>query len=231
MDKNKLAVNNRREIKSTSTKVINSTFDRAISGFISEIEAASYFKEFSINLGSDVLIPCINLLLNKEPIRHELLLKTLDALPNTIKTRTSFKVVEEIIDPIILDIDLGDPQLTEDGIPLRGPNFHIDIRQNNSVPSGFKSYDELLTYDITSSYQHLLSKIEDTGLKVDVKYDFIRPISESLEGIDVPYHFDNFVHFSSATERLKNFQYKLKLIELYDSQTAEANQITGVTSA
>ena len=28
--------------------------------------------------------------------------------------------------------------------------------------------------------------------------------------IDRPYHFENFIHFSSAVERLKNFKYKLK---------------------
>ena len=219
----------RREIKSTVSSVKNNSFDAAVSGFISEIESTSYFKEFSINFGNDVLIPCINILLNREPVRHELLLKTLNPLPSDISIRTNFKVVEEISDPITFDIDLGDPQLVSDGIPLRGPNFHIDIRQNNSVPSGFKSYDELLSYNVTSSYQHLLSKIETTGLKVDIKYDNIRAVSSSLEGIDIPYHFDNFIHFSSATERLKNFEYKLKLIELYDKQIGETENITGNT--
>ena len=220
----------RREIRSTTSVVKNNTFDSAVSGFISEIESSAYFKEFSINFGNDILVPCINILLNKEPVRHELLLKTLNPLPTDISIRTNFKVVEEISNPIILDIDLGDPQLVNEGIPIQGPNFHIDIRQNNSVPSGFKSYDELLSYNVTSSYQHLLSKIETTGLEIDIKYDNIRTVSESLENIDIPYHFDNFIHFSSATERLKNFEYKLKLIELYDSQLIQTDNITGNTS-
>jgi hypothetical protein len=221
----------RREIKSTAPKLKNNTFDKAVSGFISEIESTVYFKEFSINFGNDILIPCINILLNREPVRHELLLKTLSPLPIDIPIRSSFKVVEEIVDPIIIDIDLGDPELFEEGIPLKGPNFHIDIRQNNSVPSGFKSYDELLSYNVTSSYQHLLSKIENTGLKVDIQYDHIRAVSESLSGVDIPYHFDNFIHFSSATERLNNFKYKLELIELYDSQVSKIGNITGNTSS
>ena len=222
--------NNRREIKSVSPIVVNQTLDIAVNGFIADIEASSYFKEFSINLGSDTLIPCINILLNKGPQKHEVLLKTLDPLPTGIQLKTEFKVVEEITDPIFINVDLGDPQLVIDGIPLRGPNYHIDIRQNKSVPSGFKSYDDLLSYNVTSSYQHLLSKINNPGLKIDIQYDYIRTVSESLKGIDIPYHFDNFVHFSSATERLKNFEYKLKLIELYDKQTGEINNITGNTA-
>ena len=222
--------NNRREIKSTSPTTVNQTLDVAVNGFIADIEASSYFKEFSINLGNDVLIPCINILLNKGPLKHELLLKTLNTIPTGIQLKSEFKIVEEITDSIFINIDLGDPQLVGDGIPLRGPNYYIDIRQNKSVPSGFKSYNDLLSYNVTSSYQHLLSKIEDSGLKVDIQYDHIREVSESLKGIDIPYHFDNFVHFSSATERLKNFEYKLKLIETYDSQLTDISNITGNTA-
>ena len=223
--------NSRREIKATSPKTVNQSLDIAVNGFIADIEASSYFKEFSINLGSDILIPCINVLLNKGPLKHELLLKTLNPLSPNVQLKSGFKVVEEITDPIFINIDLGDPQLVEDGTPLRGPNYFIDIRQNKSVPSGFKSYNDLLSYNVTSSYQHLLSKIENPGLEIDIKYDHIRTISESLESIIIPYHFENFTHFSSATERLKNFEYKLKLIELYDSQLSSINDITGVTSA
>jgi hypothetical protein len=223
--------NNRRETKSVSPKTLNSTIDIAVSNFISDIESSTYFKEFSINLGNDILIPCINILLNKGPLKHEVLIKTLDPLPYSISPKTSFKIVEEITDPISIDVNLGPPKLISDDIPLRGPNFHIDIRQNNSVPSGFKNYDELLQYSVTSSYQHLLSKIEKTGLEVDIRYDHIRTVSESTEGIDIPYHFDNFVHFSNAVERLKNFKYKLKLIELYDSQLSNIDSITGGTTS
>ena len=221
----------KREIKATSPTVTNPTLDDAVNGFISDIESSVYFKEFSINFGSDLLIPCINILLNKEPIRHEILLKTLDTLPNDVSTKSPFKVVEEIVNPIFIDVDLGDPQLVDTGIPLRGPNFHIDIKQNNSVPNGFKNYNELLSYNITSSYQHLLSKLETPGLDLDVRYDYIRPIPENLQGVDIPYHFDNFVHFSNATERLKNFKYKLELIELYDRQIVTNQSIPGNTSS
>ena len=65
-----------------------------------------------------------------------------------------------------------------------------------------------------------------------MSYDFIRTVSGSNEGdpLEEVYHFENFTHFSSATERLKNFEYKIQLIELYDSQTADINTITGDTA-
>jgi hypothetical protein len=218
----------RREIRSISDQVTNLLFDPAIQSFISEMESSVYFKEFSLNFGDDILIPAINILLNKNPFKHELLLKTLKVLPNNIKIQNNFKVVEEIIDPIFINVNLGDPIISQNSTELLGPNFTIDIKQNQSVPSGFKTYDDILSYDITSSYQHLLSKLEDDSAEININYDYIRPVSES--NIEVPYHFENFTHFSSATERLKNFKYKLKLIELYDSKINTITSIPGATS-
>ena len=98
-----------------------------------------------------------------------------------------------------------------------GPNFQIDTRQNNTIPSAFKTYDDILDYNITSSYNHLLNILENPDT-INVQYDFIRNVSSSMEEIDRPYHFENFVHFSSAKERLKKFQSKLKSLESHESE-------------
>ena len=220
--------NDRREIRATSVHSVNSTFDKAVGNFIKEIESAVYFKEFTLNFGYDNLVPCINLLLNKRPQKHELLLKTFSIIPNNIVSQLEFKVVEEIVDPFILEVDLGSLGVTYNTIDLKGPNFNLDLRLNSSMPLEFKSYNDILKYNSTSSYQHLLSKLEDNTVDLNIKYDYIRAVSESSE--EQTYHFENFTHFSSAVERLKNFRYKLKLIESYDSQVKEINQITGPTS-
>ncbi len=219
----------RREVKATAPKTSNNIVDPATNRFISEIGSSVYFKEFSLNLGNDILIPCINILLDKTPKKHEILFKSLERLSSRVLLKSSFKVVEEIVDPIFIDIDLGDPQLINNSIELREPNFNVDIRQNNSVPSSFKNYDSLLNYSITSSYQHLLSRLKDDGANLNIQYDYIRPVSESV--LENTYHFENFVHFSNAEDRLRNFEYKLKLIELYDSQIGTINQIPTSSAA
>ena len=78
------------------------------------------------------------------------------------------------------------------------------------MPSSYKSYDDILSYGITSSYQNLINKLENREIP-EIPYDYIRPVSESSIGepIETVYHFENFVHFGSALERVKNFQYKL----------------------
>ena len=83
----------RREIKATAPKTSNNIVDPATNRFISEIGSSVYFKEFSLNLGNDILVPCINILLDKTPKKHEILFKTLNPLPNTIKRGSAFKLV------------------------------------------------------------------------------------------------------------------------------------------
>ena len=216
----------RREIKSISPTITNSLFDKAIINFILEVESASYFKEFVLNFGGGKLSSGINLMLNKETQKHELILKTLEALPLDINRNSKFKIVEEVSDPITININLGLPPLIDNSIKLMGPNFQIDTRQNNSIPSAFKSYNDILNYNITSSYNHLLNKLENPDT-INIQYDYIRNVSSSMEDIDKVYHFENFTHFSSAVERLKNFKYKVKLLESYETKLAETKLIKG----
>ena len=179
----------RREIKSIAEDVNNRLFDEAILTFILEIESASYFKEFVLNFGEGIISSGINLLLNKDTLKHELILKTLEPLPVEVQKNTKFKIVEEISDPISIDIDLGIEPLIDDSIELREPNFQIDTRQNNSIPSAFKTYNNILNYNVTSSYNHLLNKLENPDT-VNIQYDHIRNVSSSMEEIDRPYHFE-----------------------------------------
>ncbi len=220
----------RTELRSITKKVENNILDSAVNSFISELGSSIYFKEFALNFGNDVVIPAINILLNKDPLAHEVLIKLLDPLPNNIKKSTNFKIVEEIVDSFFTEIDLGQIEIEDESIELMGPNFNIDTRQNNSIPSAYKTYNDLLSYNVSSSYDRLLNKLENREIP-NIEYDYIRTVSESLEDTDIPYHFENFVHFSSAEERLNNFHYKLELIELYNSQSAQLETIQGSTSS
>ena len=222
----------RRELKSVTPKLTNNQLDPEVSRFIREIEVAPYLKDFVLNFKNNINVVGVNIALNKSTNKHEILLKLIDPLPTNINITDAFKIVEEITDPIILNVDLGLETSEDEGVPLQGPNFKIDVRLNNSVPSSFKNYDEVLDYSLTSSYHNLLNHLENREIP-DISYDFIRTVSGSNEGdpLEEVYHFENFTHFSSAVERLKNFEYKIQLIELYDSQTTDINTITGPTSA
>ena len=220
----------RTEIRAISG-IGNEGLEQAIGLFIRDLQSSVFFKEFGLNFGDDKVPVGVNVLLNKRKKKFEVLFKLFEPLPSNIKKNDSFGIIESISDPISINMNMGKPRrsLKSYGESLQGPNFKIDVRLNNSVPSEFKNYNQLLDYSITSSYEHLLSRLENREVP-NIVYDYIRPVSGTLEGVDVPYHFENFIHFSSATERLKNFEYKLKLLELYNKELKDLKAVPGATA-
>ena len=231
-----------REISTSRTELklnINSSFNNnetisSIRNFINEVESNVFFKDFGLNFNQGEVITAINIALDERGSQPELLLKLLNPLPANYNKDDECSIVEEIIDPTILTINLGRPSDQDDSIPLQGPNFKIDTRLNSSIPSKYKTFNDILNSStvLSSSYNELLSSLEEDNV-LNIKYDYLRTVSGSNVGdpFEEVYHFENFVHFGSAVERLKNFKYKLELIEIYDKDIADIEAITGPTTA
>jgi len=222
----------RTELRVTAKDISNSDLKQASQRFINEISNSPFLRDFVLNFGKDQIAVGVNIILNEVPSTSELLIKLNEPLPNNISTLSTFSIAEEITSQIIIEQDLGSFELSDNSIPLQGPNFKIDTRLNNSIPSSYKNYNEVLKYESTSSYQNLLNKLENRDVP-EIQYDFVRTPSGSNEGDpqETTYHFENFVHFGSALERVKNFKYKLELLEQYDVQLNNINSITGPTSS
>ena len=95
----------RKEIRTIVPSVTNDILDPAVSEFISDIESSVYFKEYAINFGHDIILPAVNIFLNKDPLKHEVLFKLLNPLPLNITENLNFKVVEEISDALTIPFD------------------------------------------------------------------------------------------------------------------------------
>ena len=222
----------RTELRIVANNISNTDLKQASQQYINEISNSPFLRDFILNFGNDKTVVGINLLFNEIPSTNELLIKLNEPLPNNVSILDNFSIVEEITNKIIIDQDLGLPEFIDGSIPLKGPNFKIDVRLNNSVPSGYKNYDEVLEYSLTSSYQNLLNKLENREVP-EIQYDFIRTPVSDAEGNpeETTYNFENFVHFGSALERVKNFKYKVELLEQYDTRLSTINLIEGPTSA
>tara|TARA_Y100001973_G_scaffold55330_1_gene81757 strand:- start:5789 stop:9532 length:3744 start_codon:yes stop_codon:yes gene_type:complete len=206
-----------RELRCVAPNATNNTLEPAVSEFIASLNSTPYFQEYSLNFGQDILIPAINIHLDKNHTKYQVAFRSLYPITSNIGEGTMFSVVEEIINPFIIDYDLGVEFEIDGGLPLRGPNYDIDIKLNNSIPTGLKSYNDIMSYNLTSSFHQLLSKLQSPSVDLDIDYTYIRPTHSS--SIEDTFHFENFTHFSSATTRLKNFKDKIKLIELYTSKS------------
>jgi hypothetical protein len=227
-----------KSISSTRTELSllttesNLSLEKNSKSLINQVQESPFFRDFILNFGENKNILGINLDLDKSKRKYELLVKTFEPLPLDIKVGDTLIITEELIEPVEVTYDLGLPTPTDRTIPLRGPNFKIDTRLNDTIPTSLKSYNDILSTDTTSSYQKLINTLKGYEIP-EIDYSYIRPSGEESPietGERIPFHFDNFVHFGSATERLKNFEYKLKLIELYDDKLKETRNVYGNVS-
>jgi hypothetical protein len=212
----------RREIKVQSNTLSDTEIQTEIENLISSLNQ-SYIKDINLNFGNTNYLLVINVALDTFESPYTVLFKLYDPLPASIGVNAPFRIIEEIINPIELTVDLGDPIPVETPTEtLRGPNLQVDFRLNSSVPSKFRSYDQILQNRAVSSSYNNLQNFLSQSIPVDLDFD----VTSTPSG----YTFENFIHFSSAVERLKNFNYKLGLLEIYDGELNALNTITGSTS-
>jgi len=181
------------------------------------IEGVSYFKDFALNLENDIILTGVNFI-TEENATNSFFIKLYEPLPNTLQEKTQFRLVEELTSPIEYTVNLGQlSEITIDSTELRGPNLRIDTRLNSSVPSAYKAYNDVLLSDSTNSTNNLLGALSSS---IPISIEFDNPTTPT------GYTYENFIHFSSAEERLRNFKYKLELVELYTSKSAYMGGLT-----
>ncbi len=222
----------RTELSLATLEGGNTSLDTNSQTFISQIQNSTYFRDFTLNFGENKNITAVNIDIDRSnPNEFLLNIKLLKPLPGSFKEGDKLNIVEDITEPIVMTYDLGALPPVDTTTTIKGPNFKIDTRLNSSVPTAFKSYDDILLTKTTSSYQKLISKLDGYEIP-EIDYSYVRPVDSSSIDFETvtPSHFENFVHFGSSVELLKNFQYKLKLIELYDTQLSELYNIPGGTS-
>ncbi len=185
------------------------------------IEGVSYFKDFALNLENDTILTGVNFI-PEENATNSFFIKLYEPLPNTLQEKTQFRVVEELTNPIEYTVNLGQlSEITVDSTELRGPNLRIDTRLNSSVPSAYKAYNDILLSNSTDSTNNLLGALSSS---IPISIEFDNPTTPT------GYTYENFIHFSSAEERLRNFKYKLELVELYTSKSAYMGGLSSGTT-
>ena len=168
-----------------------------------------------LNLGSNNIFKVVNARIGGVTSNEEIgesrlgkgqniYLKLYDALPTDIVEKQRAWIAQEDKRPYIENVNVY-PEVEKEKFNLiQGPNFEIDHDYAMKTETDFQSWNELLD-TTTGTTQQIVD----------------RYFSGSLSGINlnVDYSkFDNFVKYSSAEERLKNFRYKIQLVEYYDEQ-------------
>jgi hypothetical protein len=193
--------NDRTEIRVTSNDLSNLTIEDGVVNFLYEIQSSPYFKDFLLNFGDNKIINGINIALDKNTDPYSILIKLYQPLPNEFDLKSSFWFVEELSEASVFEVSLEPIPIIVPTPFLKGANFDIEVDENSVKPSDYFNINELLSNKSLGAYQELLNAINQKGIQINVNYS----------------DYADFVHFSSARERLLNFKYKVELLETYQA--------------
>ena len=208
----------RKEIRLLTTQLPNEFVLQTATGIRDALDSESYFSDFKLNFLNNTNVVCINISTEEYRNKRAVLVKLYEPLPDSFRVRDTCSIVEFISDSLAYEVQ-GEVIPEEVVYPkLAGPNFDIDTEDLSGTPSQFFNLDELFSYPVTSSYYELMSLTNESGSIVSIDHT----------------DYSEFIHFGSAEERLRNFKYKLQLLESYSgsiatlkSQGANNSDITG----
>ena len=155
-------------------------------------------------------------------VEKSLVLKLYEPLPPTVTTNDLVWVSKVHSIPLIDQITIID-DVTQACTPLT-PNFDLDIGDD----IGYQILDDLISSGSATSTDVVNQFISSSGITLDnLDISFVSQSSIEVENGDglllektetIDYNWKEFVKYSSAEERARNFYYKVQLIEHYQSK-------------
>ena len=190
----------RTELRGLTTIDSDEGFSNKVNAFIEKFNSSQYLNEVYFKYG-DEEIKVLNIGFEKVDKGSSIIVKLYKPLPSTVSQNTLFNIEETISDSIGYEVSAELVPEVFKPSNLKGPNFNVEIADENSNPTEFFNYNELFSYPVTGSNYELLALFNETSAQIDVDHN----------------DYSDFIHFSSAEERLRNFKYKLDLIKSYES--------------
>lgn len=132
--------------------------------------------------------------------------KMYKALPDGVNLKSLFKVLKRLGEPTRFKVTRTVKVIPDKIDQLRGPNFDVKVQSSN-VTTDYLTYTDLLSYKASGSFSDTVNSLDEKGVHVSVDHS----------------DFKNFVHFSSAVERLENARYKFELLWSYEDALKENN--------
>jgi hypothetical protein len=204
----------RREIRLRAIDADDIEFLKQITTFSKTVRQTTdqFFKTYLLNFSRNNCVSFINSVV----IGEYLYVKLESELPTDIDVDFKCWIVEEQKDPYIDLISIIAEQVRKTFKTLANPNWEARTDVSLSSETDFKTWSELLGSSTQTSQQIIDSYFSGSLQGVDLNLDYS--------------DFNNFIFYSSATERLKNFKFKLSLLEYYTSQSLVISQISGSTA-
>jgi hypothetical protein len=207
---------NRTEIRLNSNFLSNEEIAIAYNEFKLQLDDINYFDEFYLNFENNIYILAVNILLDVTTPTYSILIKLYDPLPANIPLKTQTYVVVKTAESTAYQIEFENVILNVDNVlQLKTANFNLPIKNETGPLTNYQTYNSITATPLSGALSQLLTNLDGPNFDLSVDYE----------------DYDNFVFFSSATQRLYNFREKVSNIEDYQNQiNALYSTITGSTS-
>ncbi len=155
-----------------------------------------------------------------EEYPHSIIYRLYEPLPDGIEEGDLTYVVREMSPPYTETVQLVDfVEEDIDAVVLRNPKWDTESQADSYYverDTKFRTYNTLVS--------------SDKSIKEAIENEIISgSFLESIELTGIDYNqWENFIHFSSIEDRLKNFKTKLQKVELYTSQS---NSLLGISGS
>ena len=207
----------RTEVRLANNNLNNDELQQAVSSVLEELNDSPYFEDFRLNFGNNTILIANNILLDtSNEDQYTVLVKLYEPLPTQIELKDSLTISLQTADEISFNVRFED-KVIPPPLPkkLGAPNFDLTFSNKGNNDTTFKTAQELLLgASLTSSYDQVQAILNQKGITVNIDYS----------------DFNNFVYFSSAEQRVKNFYNKIGLIKGFDSDISAIEAIDDGTS-
>lgn len=211
----------RTELKLQTFNLTNEDIFSITNQIKEKLQTQSYFSEFRLNFKNNDLIIGVNIDTLVENGNRAVVVKLYEPLPVQYDVKSTLTVVETVCDSAAYVVDSLVDTPIETQPFLRPANFNLDLEDSEAIPTSYLSYDELFSFPINNTNSQLYSLTKEKGVELSIDHT----------------NYSNFIHFSSAYERLVNFKYKIQLIESYTNNltqvqnpTIQSQAVTGSVS-
>jgi hypothetical protein len=147
----------------------------------------------------------------------ECIIKLLKPLEASVEVGDALTIDARIL-PTWVDKVIAFPAIkSQDKDDFSTPNFAVEMESyGKSDGTDWKTWNDLLDANLSTSQQIIDYYFSGSlgKIKLNIQYN----------------DFQNYIHFSSATERVDNFVYKLQQIEAYNSRIDLLQNVSGSTA-
>ena len=149
-----------------------------------------------------------------EQYPHSIVFKLYEPLSEDIEDKDRAFIVREILPQLTETVELVPyDQEDEDVLVLQVPDSANVDSPITKRSTELQNYNDLITTDTTLKKKIVDKYLSGSEKPVELNIDYTK--------------YENFINFSSAEKRLKNFKYKIQQIE---SHTAESSSFVSVTN-